>query len=539
MSVLYEVDYNKLQDCMFRAVDFIENFLPDHDRPWQLIKLTQPQKDAIDSIQFGFPLSLFDFGEIKVTPNGIVMVWPRQTGKTTACAYAAVALLIIIPNCSIGIISATEKQAKKMYRKIKKILKYSVFWNYVVQKTLKVDFLELNNGNFIEVWPCTDGIEGSTYTYLFADEAAIMEEKILFSSALPCVTHGERWIMLSTPKGRKGKFIDYYFRGLETRPIICKGCGYEFPQVAFNVDRFPLGEMPLDEMHPCPFCGSKEYTYGLGVFTVPWVDPWNDGVRTKEKVKRLLDEHNWSAEARQNYLGEIITDAAMVFLGQWIKDATNPNLKNYFQNKGHSYVLGVDYGRKHDASCFYVTHRDHKSGRIVLDYALSVAGEFDEERTYKYIRKKLMKILIKFNPVWAVLDSTGMGDPLVEQFEDDIKICKHKGFPISTKILNNTNQKGFIISRKTKPELIGNLIKLFSKGRIEIPPSSEPEISGLREELLRFEYENVPGMNYIKYGTQSFHDDKVLALALSCWGHRVQPSLMHEIKIQGVKIYEG
>lgn len=536
MSVLYEVDFRKLQDCMFRAVDFIENFLPDHDRPWKLVQLTQPQKDAIDSIQFGFPLSQFDFGEIKVTPNGIVMVWPRQTGKSTACAYAACALLIIVPNCSIGIISATEKQAKKLYKKIKKILKHSIFWNLVVQRSLKVDFLETNNGNYIEVWPCTDGIEGSTYTFLFADEAAIMDQKILFTSALPTVTHGIRWILLSTPKGRKGKFIDYYFKGLSTRPIICNGCNYEFPQVSFNVDSFPLGAMPLEDMHPCPFCGEKDYRYGLGIFTVPWVDPWNDGIRSKEMVKRLLDEHDWTAQARQEYLGEIISDAAMVFLGNWLKAATNPKLRNLFKNRGFSYVCGVDFGKKHDASCFYVTHRNPKNGHIVLDFAMSVAGEFDEERTYRYIRKKLIRVLANFNPYWAVLDATGMGDPLVEQVEDDINICIHKGIPIETKILANTSQKGYIISRRTKPDLIGNLIKLFSKGIIEIPPTTEPEIAGLREELLRFEYENVPGMNYIKYGTQSFHDDRVIALALSCWGHRIKPSLMDVIKIGGVKI---
>ena len=166
---------------------------------------------------------------------------------------------------------------------------------------------------------------------------------------------------------------------------------------------------------------------------------------------------------------------------------------------------------------------------------MSVAGEYDAERTYKYIRKKLMNVLIKYNPVWAVLDATGMGDPLVEQIEDDINECKHRGIPIETRILANTAQKGFIISRKTKPDLIGNLIKLFSKEMIKVPPSTEPEIASMREELLRFEYENVPGMNYIKYGTQSFHDDRVIALALSAWGHRVKPSLMAEIKIRGVK----
>ena len=530
-------EVENIQDCLFRAVDFCETFLPDHDHPHKRIKFTQPQKDAIDSIQFGFPLSQYDFSEVDLSPRGAVMVWPRQTGKTTACAYAAIAFLFIIPNCSIGIISASEKAAKKMFKIIKKILEHSILWNYVVQKTIRVDYIELTNGNFIEVWPCTENIRGSTYTYLFCDEAGKMEEDILFGAALPTTTHGKRWIMLSTPYGPKGKFIEYYFRGLESRPIICKACGEKFPQRIFNVEHFPNGRMPLDEMFPCPLCGAHDYKYGVGIFSVPWVDPWNDGIRSKELVKQLLDENDWTPLARQEYLAEIITDASMVFLAAWIKSCTNPNLKNILRyRRDRDYVAGVDYGRKHDASCFYITHRDERTGKIVLDFGTSVAGEFDEQRTYRYIRKKLGNVLRVFDPYWVVADATGLGDPLVEELEEDLKIWRKNGIPLKAQLFNNrNNNKGFIISRTSKPELIGNLIKMFAKGMIEIPPSSEPEIDKLREELLRFECEIIPGSDYIKYGTQAFHDDRVIALALSVWGHREKPSYLDKIKPRGFK----
>ncbi|GAG67667.1 unnamed protein product, partial [marine sediment metagenome] len=39
---------------------------------------------------------------------------------------------------------------------------------------------------------------------------------------------------------------------------------------------------------------SSSYKYGVGVFSVPWVDPWNDGIRSKELVKQLLDENDWT-----------------------------------------------------------------------------------------------------------------------------------------------------------------------------------------------------------------------------------------------------
>jgi len=535
--------FEKLQNILFRAVDFIEAFLPNIDKPWELMVLTQPQRDAIDSIQFGFPLSLFDFPEIKITPRGVVMVWPRQTGKTTACAYAAAALLILYPNCSIGIIAATEKQSKKLFNKIKKIIKQSIFWEYVVKKSVKVDFLELVNGSFVECWPCTDGIEGSTYIFLFVDEAAIMDEKVIFQSALPTVTHGIRWIMLSTPKGPKGKFIDYYNKGLDTRPIICERCGESMPQAAFNVNRFPIGRMPLEEMHNCPFCGAHKYKYGVGGFMVPWVDPWNDGIRSKELVKRLLDEGGWSPAARQEYLAEVISDASMVFLAEWLKNCTNKNRKiRKRRHQNRVYCIGIDYGRKHDASCFYVTHIDKKTGHIVLNYAESVAGEYDEQRTYRYIRKSLMRIITTFNPIWAAPDATGLGDPLVEQFEEDLIFLTNKGIPIDTQILNfPENNKGVVFSRTTKPKVIGNLIKLFAQGKIEIPPTTEPEMKDLVEELLRYECDMQPGTNYVKFGTQSYHDDRVIALALACWCHKHTPSMIGEVKIKPIRIdaYHG
>lgn len=526
-----------LQDTAFRAVDFAEKFFPDENRPWELIKLTNSQKDAIDSIQFGFPLRKFDFEEIKKAPKGVVMIWPRQTGKTTGVAYGVDSLLFIEPGCSVGIIAATEKQSKKLFNKIKKIIKNSILWDYVVKKTLRVDFLELTNGSYVECWPCTDGIEGSTYTYLCVDEAALMDEEIIFTSAMPTVTHGKRWIMLSTPKGPKGNFIDYYYRGLETRPIICNACGEKFPQAAFTVDHFPNGKMPIDQMHKCPLCGAHDYKYGMGIFAVPWVDAWHDGLRKEEDVKRLLDEAGWTPRSRQEYLGEIISDASMVFLGEWIKECTDSKLTNYMKkNREIAYVLGVDYGRKHDASCFYVTHRDVRTGKIVLDFAMSVAGEFDEHRTYRYIREKLMKVIAFFNPIWVVPDATGLGDPLVEELENDLKFLRRSGgMRVQTRIFNNRdNTKGYIISRTSKPDLIGNLIKLFSTNMVKIPAGTEPEIGKLIEELLRFECDDTPGSDYIKYGTQSFHDDRVIALALSCWGHRQQPTLMDKIQIRGI-----
>lgn len=485
----------------------------------------------------------------------------HNTGKSFGCAYGASAFIIMLKNCNVGVVSASDDQSKKFMKKVKYIIKNSPFKDMIVHQTERQNYLELTNGNHIQCWPCSDSIEGSTYRFLFCDEAAKMDEDVLLESALPTVTHGDRWIMLSTPKGQKGKFIEYYNKGIESRPIICNKCGTRFPQAAFSPDIWPLDHVPMENMHQCPECGAMDYKYGIGMFAVPYVDPWNDGIRPKEKIKQMLDEHDWSPAAQQEYLGKIISEGALVFLRDWLEHCTNGSLRNVRKPKqGINYVIGADYGRKHDASAFYVTHQE--GDKIILDYAMTVAGEFDEEREYYHIKKYLLKLIVVFNPMWIVPDATGLGDPLVETLENDIerlkngetiviygsngKVTKIKtSKQIQTEIYNNSEEKpnayqdpksrrkGFIISRSTKPGLIGNLIKLFQQGKIEIPPASEPEIDNLRRELLRFESEWKQGTNYTAYGTQSFHDDRVIALALSAWGHRRRPWNLHKVIPQG------
>ena len=118
---------------------------------------------------------------------------------------------------------------------------------------------------------------------------------------------------------------------------------------------------------------------------------------------------------------------------------------------------------------------------------------------------------------------------LVEELKRDLK---NLGLSGKCKIFNNKNDRlGFVISHISKPELIGNMIALLSRNpqALELPPSSEPEINELTKELLRFECE-IMDAGYIKYGTQSYHDDRVISFALSLWGHRRKPWYKPDVK---------
>jgi len=519
-----------LQRSMFRAVDLIENFFPAKWNHNKLIVLDKHQKDFIDCIQFGFPLSYYRFDEFadKKPPKGVITIWRRQVGKSWSCAEAVAALMIIEAPCTVGIVAASETESQLLIDKVKWLFDNSQFSRYIEGRP-RLDILKLKNGSEVRSHTCSEtSIRGPSYDIILIDESALMNEKILFGAALPTVTHGARWVAITTPKGRKGKLVEFYFKGLESRPIVCRICGEEYKQTDFNVD-FPypkFNQMP--ELPDCKICGDNNYKYGMGYFAIPYLDPWNCSLIEAEELKAILDLHDWSPLARQEYLGEIIDEASMVILKEWIDKNTNVMLRNTLTRKqGIAYVAGIDYGRHHDAASICITHKDKKNGHIVVDYMLTIAGEFDHETDWVAIKTRFLSVIKFYRPVWIVPDATGLGDPLVEELRNDIRALK-----LRCKIFNNKKDRlGFTISTATKPDLISYMIALFSRNpqALELPPSSEPEMNELVKELLRFECE-IMEAGYLKYGTQSYHDDRVISLALSLWGHRRAPWFKPEAK---------
>jgi hypothetical protein len=536
---------NKLKRASYRAVDLIELFFPNPDDYSKKVKLDPFQKDFIDTIQFGFPLSKFKFSDITEPVDGIITIWRRQVGKSWSCGYADAALMILgstklgKPPTRIGIIAASEEESQILIEKVKLCFEESDFNDFITGKP-KLDKIKLVNGSFTKSHTCSHkSVRGAAYHYCFIDEGAQMDESILWSAAVPTTTHGERWIIITTPQGGKGKLIERFIKAVTSRPIICVSCGAEFSQKKFANAKFPdkneIWKMP--KLPPCDNCGSNLYKYGIGTWATPWLDPWQCSIIDKAKLKRKLDSFSWSPWARQELLGEIIDEASMVILAEWIEKNTNYKLRNVMERiQGVKYVLGLDYGRLHDASSFCVTHYDKKKQKIIVDYMITVAGEYDYQTDYDGIHATLEDIVKFYKPVWVVPDSSGLGYSQVERMKKDFM-----RWGVRTRIFTNirgTREKpkmGFQILKQTKPDLIGNLITLLSMNptQLEIPPKTETEINELVTELLRFECEVLDG-GYIKYGTQQYHDDRVIALALSLWAHRVKQ--VPKAKPRGIEI---
>lgn len=522
----------KLQKASYRAVDLIEMFFPDPDDYSKRVKLGPYQKDFIDCIQYGFPLSQYKFNEVRNPPEGVIYITRRQVGKSWGCGWACGALGILGPTSKgcppsyQGIVAASEDEAEYLIDKVKICYEESDFNDFLVGKN-RVDRIKLANKSMIRSHTCSHkSIRGPKYHYIYIDESAQMDEDILFSAALPTVEHGERWVAITTPQGNKGKLIEFYDKGLVSRPIICTTCRSEYSQNHFNVTfptRGKFVEIPKD-IEACPSCKAKTWKYGVGLFSIPYLDPWKTPIIDQVKLKRKLDSFSWSPWAREELLGEILDEASMVILKEWIDRQINVKARNKMVfDPAQRYVIGMDYGRLHDASSFAVTHLNKKTNRIVLDYMRTVSGEFDYETDYDGIHEHVEEIFKFYNPSLAVIDSTGLGYSQVERIQKDFRL----NWGLKTKIYNNVKgsknrpRLGFNINRQSKPELIGNLLTLFSidPARLQIPPTTEPEIKELVTELLRFECE-ILDAGYIKYGTQNYHDDRLIALALSLYGHK-------------------
>jgi hypothetical protein len=477
----------------------------------------------------------------------IVMKWPRQRGKTEGCGAAAAALALMHPNETIGIISANEDAAIEFTTRAVRYIENSPFSKAISRQ--RSDRIELRNGSVIfSMTNSEKSIRGRSITWLFIDEAAILEDEVIESWGIHTVSMKgafNRWktphvILLSTPQGEKGKFIEYYYKGLSYREIGCLGCGARrsVNDADFKFVRFD--PLTIPELPPCPKCGHKKFEYIHNKIATLELDPWKHPTKTVEEIQDEIDRGGNTPIIRQEILGEILSDRSGVFPRVWLEGCVDQELFNDFHpEEGKQYVIGGDFGKIHDATVFTIGHMwENKVIVDYIDYMPAVGG-----MEYTDIRHRLLSLINTFRPSMLVLDATGLGNPIVEQIEHDIRDLQTIGVcgkyqrnggdiqydfapnrKIFTKVYSNKkNQLGFIIDYGSKKDLVDNLSNLFQRHLIAIPSEYVHEsVKILWKELISFGYDYTQNKRIV-YGTQRSHDDTVISLALMAWGCRQSP----------------
>jgi hypothetical protein len=561
-------EFERFQCSLFDWADFAEYWFRDPMDESRPLRLDAPQKSAIRAIQFGYDIYAYPWIiPAEKRPKEIVMIWPRQFGKTTAVAVAAAAAFIFMNRrFPIGTFSINQDGAINLMKRIKYFIRSSPFANLIESQNMTT-ITKLGEKVTCTAYPASEGVRGRSLALGLIDEAATIPEDILHGVILYTLRRaGIRWIMLSTPKGYKGEFIKHFKIGMATRPICCKSCQAMFDQdsplfrqyaAKFNTYWIPHG------LPPCPNCGNTTWIYGIGEYTIVPVDPWTCSWKTREEIQHELDLAGNTPLARQEILGEIILEGANVFTRAMLERSMDSKLLN-IPRPNYSiknYTMGMDFGKTHDASVMNVGHYDWKINKCVWDYMLTIAGEY-QNIDYVDIRRQFLELVALYNPVWVVPDATGVGDSVVDDMWNDIQMLRIRGYVVieyvengkvkqhvikmargqrcRTKIYCNKKEKGqfskrkrkgFIFDINTKMDVIDNLLEGYTKrADLLIPGYNVPEVKDFWDEMLAFGFE-VTDSKHIKYGTQSAHDDRVIAHALMYWASRQRPFVSCESKL--------
>lgn len=545
MTIEYQTEVESVFSINLLAHNYFVNPI-DEDQQFQAFEY---QKQMMNIIDFGYDVEHREVDPAELGfryPEMVVMVCPRQYGKTEGVAATVAGLCLLWKNAHIGIMSNTDDNAKKFVDRIYFYLTHSRFSELI--KSRKVDRIEMKNGCKIYSFGQTENIRGNSLRLLIVDEAAQFEDSLLEGAALPTTRMAGAYrlygtpsvVLISTPRGDTGKFFDYYLKGVHMRRLVCKTCLTHFQHNDFpNVKRWVDPNYPwfLPAAPNCPACGANNYEWvNTGRISVVKVDPYLHPFKSREEIEEELMVAGNTPLARQEILGEIVSESNNVFTRQMLESCADPSLGNYIKvEKGVPYVLGVDFGKLHDATVFCVGHKD-KDGIQILDYIEVLPGEGG--MSYEDIRYRLLKIISIFCPVWAVLDANGIGDPIVEQIDRDILhirnndiLCHYKGQSltvpknrkVNTRIYSNKkNRMGFVTEMNSKIDLIDGAVNAFARKQVRIPFEHVPMVKTLWQELLNYGYDYTLSKN-IKYGTQRGHDDTVIAFAMMLWGLRERP----------------
>jgi len=553
-----EVDkYRRYQLATYSWARFAEMYMPNPMEWDKSLKLETAQRSAINAIQFGYDISAYPWiVPEKERSKEIVMLWPRQFGKSTAVAAAAAAAFIFMDRpYEIATWSINEDRAKSLLHKIYLFISHSPF-KYMIEDSNKLEIYKKGGKVHLKAYPANDSCRGEAVNLGLVDEAAQIGDAILNGAILYCMRRvGERWILLSTPFGARGGLADHYFKAMQTRPLVCGAvtgidafnkpiyCQHTMAQDSealkpwyhkFTTYNVPTG-LPV-----CPVCGNSSWVYGIGRYAVIPVDPWHCSWKTPEEIQQELEDAGNTPLARQEILGEIIMEGANVFseallnaaidLGLTNNPRPDPSIKNY--------VIGMDFGKVHDNSVLCVMHKNYTTGKVVFDHMFAINGQYGGI-DYHDIRKTFLEFCVLYNPIWINPDATGIGDSIVDEIYRDLKALRLRASIFSNKGAKQlfsggfvpssyfvASRKGFIFDVRSKLDLINYLIEGYSKRHdIAIPSRAIPEIGEFWNEMLNFGYEvsENGAVRRLVFGTQNYHDDRVIAHALAYLAAHQQP----------------
>lgn len=282
-----------------------------------------------------------------------------------------------------------------------------------------------------------DSLRGEGLDFLVMDECAFIQEAAWNQALRPSLSDRKGGaLFISTPKGMNW-FWHAWTRGQE--PAETEWQSWCFPTVSN-----------------------------------PFIDP-----EEVEAARLGLPERIFQQEYEAQFLEEAggvfrrVRDA--VDAGRTAPDAPRPGL----------YVCGVDLARVQDFTV--ITVLDSLGRQVYHERFNQISWERQLAAVARVARSYNATVL---------LDSTGLGDPIVEA------LAKEPGI----------RAEGYLLTNRTKEQLIDALALALENGRLRLM-----DLPAQTTELLAYQYELTAARNVRMNAPAGMHDDCVIALALAHW----------------------
>lgn len=224
-------------------------------------------------------------------------------------------------------------------------------------------------------------------------------------------------------------------------------------------------------------------------------NPYLNGEDIKEEIKDIPER-----VVRQEIFGEILDDTGVVFRNS--KRIATAIPEKPLNN--HLYVMGVDLAKVQDWTVIAVYDRDNNE-QVYQDRFQTLEWPFQ--------KAKIKEIASYYNNALVIMDSTGIGDPIV----DDLT---RMGVAIEPYKFTNTSKK----------ELIEKMSIWIDLARFRFINLSET-----LNEFDNFSYDVSASGKIMYEAPQGLHDDIVIAHALAI--HALQP-VLSKVAIKEASVVE-
>lgn len=360
----------------------------------------------------------------------------RRFGKTMLCAFIVIYSALQNPKWNIWIVAPTFPQTDILWEMVIEYLPKE----YVKQIFEGKRLIELKNGS--RIWAKSadnpQALVGRGLDLIVFDEAS-MCDIAAWNYMRPALGDRKgRAIFPTTPKG-KNWFYDIFMKD--------------------------------------PKNGGDDEDY----FSYQYPSMDNEFLDPTEFTKMVKDLPQMMYQ--QEILAQFIESGGEVFrnLNRVLRDTLKEPLP------GHFYVGGGDLAKYRDFTV--LTIADLATNEIVY-------YERFNHLDWDYQKARISSALKKYNDAVMYIDSTGVGDPIVEDLQ-------RQGCAV----------KAFKFSQTTKKQVIENLMKMCDDALIGIP-----DIPEVKKEFEVFGYEQTQFGNIRYCAPDGHHDDIVISVALCAWG---------------------